>query len=203
MGPGRDPEAWTLAGHGLRLAAVADGPGARQTLAEILAAALLGQELPWALERTSLGCPVLRCSRRGAPDAHISFSRRPGLLWGAVCALPLGLDAAGAEEFGPDYPRERVFAAGELELARPLCSSEGVAMALLWTLQEAAAKALGTGFNRLEPCDILAKRLRPGGRGVDGAARTPAGLLPVRAERRDGYWLAAALWSGGPEDTDV
>lgn len=181
MGPGRDPEAWTLAGHGLWLAAAADGPGARQSLAEILSTALLGQELPWILEHTSLGCPMLRCPRRGAPEAHISFSRRPGLLWAAVCALPLGLDAAGAEEFGPDYPKERVFAAGELELARPLCSSAEEAMALLWTLKEAAAKALGTGFNRLEPCDIIAKELRPAGRGVEGAARTPAGLLPVRA----------------------
>jgi phosphopantetheinyl transferase len=203
MVPGRAPESWTLAGHGLRLDSLPDGPGARRMLAETLAAALLGQELPWSLERTVLGCPLLKSPARGAPDMHISFSRRPGLLWAAVCALPLGLDAAGDEEFGPDYPRERVFAAGELELARPLCASAEEAMALLWTLKEAAAKALGTGFNRLEPCDIIAKELRPAGRGVDGAARTPAGLLPVRADRRDGYWLAAALWPGGPEDTDV
>lgn len=203
MGPGRDPEAWTLAGQGLRLAAAADGPGARQALAETLTAALLGRELPWALERASLGRPVLRSLALGAPAAHISFSRRPGLLWGAVCGLPLGLDAAGAGEFGPDYPRQRVFASRELEPARPLCASAEEAMALLWAVKEAAAKALGTGFNRLEPCDIIAEGLRPDGRGLAGAARTPAGLLPVRAERRDGYWLAAALWPGGPEDADV
>lgn len=203
MNPGRAPESWTLAGHGLRLDCRPAGPGTRCVLAETLTSALLGQDLSWALEHTALGCPVLKPQGRGAPGVHISFTRRPGLLWAAVCTLPVGLDAAGAEEFGPAYPRERVFGAKEWELSRPLCATDEEAMALLWTLKEAAAKAMGTGFNRVEPCDITAAALRSEEDGLNGAARTPAGFLPVRAERRDGYWLAAALWPGGPEDVDV
>ncbi|WP_449241788.1 4'-phosphopantetheinyl transferase superfamily protein [Desulfovibrio sp.] len=203
MDSGNGPLRRNVAGTGMLLDRAPDGPDAALTLAARLAAALLGREHPWTLEHDSLGRPGLRCPESGAPAAHVSFSRLGGVLWCAVGPRPLGLDVAEAREFGPGYPLDRVFGVGERRLAERLGVAPAEAQALLWALKEAAAKALGTGFHLLEPCDMTTESLRPADGGFEAAVRVPAGIAPGRAERVDGYWLALALTPGGPEERNV
>lgn len=193
----------SVAGVEALLACAPDGPDVARALAARQASVLAGREFSWTLEHDSLGRPLLRCGDPAAPAARVSFSRLGGLLWCAVGPSPLGLDAAEAREFGPEYPVERVFGAGERRLAALAGLPPGEALALLWSLKEASAKALGTGFHRLEPCDVTTESLRPADGGFEAVVRVPAGTAPGRAERMNGYWLALALTPGGPEERNV
>lgn len=111
------------------------------------------------VEHDLLGRP--RCPS-GCEDWMLSFSRLPdfgcgAMTYGAFCRAEgvcgLGLDAAHAREFHPGYPVERVFHVRELALLDGLlCRAER--MALAWSAKEATVKALGVGFNLLEPADV-------------------------------------------------
>lgn len=92
----------------------------------------------------------------------LSFSRYSGWLWGAAAqTIGVGIDVSGSEDFLSPYPDARVFAVDELEAAAKFVASLPEARALLWGLKEAAAKALGTGFNKVEPSELTIRDLKP------------------------------------------
>ncbi|MBM4284463.1 MAG: 4'-phosphopantetheinyl transferase superfamily protein [Deltaproteobacteria bacterium] len=145
------------------------------------------------LERGPLGQPLLRLG--GKPGPAVSFSEAGGRLYGAVSLTGrVGVDATRPEEFTPPYPLARVFRSGEFNLALRLTENRPrQAAALLWALKEAALKALGVGFHRLAPREVVVGEPEPG----------PGGrLFPVQADRtvltwaapREGGWLAIGLW---------
>ena len=146
-----------------------NGEGARHRLVSILWEHLLTTDCPWCtchrsthrataplqVVRDPLGKPHLRVGEERGPA--ISFSEAGGAVWAAVCgdASEIGIDVAETREFRGAYPLHRVFSAPELQHAVTLTGGdvEG-ASALLWSIKEAAVKALGCGFHRVEPRDL-------------------------------------------------
>jgi hypothetical protein len=62
---------------------------------------------------------------------------------------------AGADEFGSEYPLHRVFHPEELHHAVRLTGGvPAEASALLWSVKEAAVKALGCAFHLVDPRQI-------------------------------------------------
>lgn len=192
----------SLDGFELRLACMQDGPRARADLMERLFA---GFPAPWPvpeLARGPLGQPVcLNPAGMGASARRfgVSFSRYGGVLWAAAAETPmLGVDAEGADSFADPYADSHAFAASELACALALCATRAEARALLWCLKEASAKALGTGFNTLDPCDLSVVELRPDERsnaiaGLACRVASPLGELSALAVLLDGIRLAVAV----------
>jgi 4'-phosphopantetheinyl transferase superfamily len=172
------------------------GPGAKERLVRRLLAGLPGQETdaarrPVVLETTALGQPRLRQGERPGPG--VSFSRADGRVWAALTSPgQVGIDVALPSEFEAGYAWARAFRDAELDWARPLAGGNpAVAAALLWTLKEAAVKALGVGFHLLDPLAVEVSNPRPwrGGFRVSvQAGRT----LPGWVRPEGGGWLAIA-----------
>jgi phosphopantetheinyl transferase len=100
----------------------------------------------------SLGRPQLLLGNCDGPT--ISFSEGGGKLWAALCedATEIGIDAAEAADFPTGYPFHRVFHAQELGHALKMTHGDWKkASALLWSIKEAAVKALGCGFHFVDP----------------------------------------------------
>jgi phosphopantetheinyl transferase len=106
----------------------------------------------------------------------------------------VGVDATRPEEFTPPYPLARVFQTAEFNLALRLTQNRPRhAAALLWALKEAALKAMGVGFHRLAPREVVVGEPECCQKGR---------LFPVHAgrtvltwaSRREGAWLALGLW---------
>lgn len=78
---------------------------------------------------------------------HYSYSHLADQTWAAVTEQPclIGIDAASDSEFANAYPLRKVFHAGEIATERP---------ARIWSAKEAVAKALGCGFDGINPLDI-------------------------------------------------
>ncbi|MFC1859505.1 4'-phosphopantetheinyl transferase superfamily protein [Thermodesulfobacteriota bacterium] len=90
-------------------------------------------------------------------DPCVSFSYGPRKLWAALCddGFDVGIDAAGAGEFCGSYPYERVFLEDELRMSFQAAGENLTeTAALLWSLKEAAVKALGCGFHLLDPSEV-------------------------------------------------
>jgi phosphopantetheinyl transferase (holo-ACP synthase) len=153
----------TIAGHRT------SGAGDKQRLASILWEHLAGMEgSPWTDCRFSnrsdlpiqvfhdpLGRPQLLLGDCEGPA--ISFSEGGGKIWAALCpdTSDIGIDAAGTDEFPKEYPFHRVFHAQELQHALRLASGDSEkAAALLWSIKEAAVKALGCAFHLVDPRQI-------------------------------------------------
>jgi hypothetical protein len=154
---------WQLSPHQCGPVVYAATPSGKDFLLEQLLAALPGQGppglkpgqgLPLQLTHGSLGQPILLLD--GASILSVSFSLGGGLLWGALAGTGrVGLDAAFAPDFPPDYPLQRVFSQEEFGWTCALLGGDASrAAALLWSLKEAAVKALGVGFNYLAPREI-------------------------------------------------
>jgi hypothetical protein len=97
-------------------------------------------------------------------------------------------------EFEASYPLARAFQPAEFDWARPLCGGDTPgAAALLWALKEAAVKALGVGFNFLDPLAVEAENPRPwqGGWLVTVQAGR---ILPAWVRPEAGGWLALARY---------
>jgi len=163
---------------------------------------------PIQIVHDSLGRPQLLLGECEGPA--ISFSEGGGKLWAALCedALDVGIDAAGTEEFSKEYPLHRVFHAQELDYSLRLAGGDWKkASALLWSIKEAAVKAMGCAFHRVDPRHIC----------VDpAAAETDGGFLftvrlsgkalmrfPMQADRlwihslfHETMWLSIALLNG-------
>jgi hypothetical protein len=178
------------------------GAGAKERLVQRLLASLPGQEAggagPWApgpvsLELTPLGQPRLFLG--GQPGPAVSFSQAAGRIYAALtCTGQVGVDAAMPAEFEAGYPMARAFRPAELDWARPLSGGNpSGAAALLWTLKEAAVKALGVGFHFLDPLAVEVLSPIPwqdGWRVLVHAGR----ILPAWARPEAGGWLAIARY---------
>jgi phosphopantetheinyl transferase len=111
--------------------------------------------LPVGLVHDTLGRPHLLLGEHRGPA--ISFSTTGEEVWAALCGdeSEIGIDVAGSAEFREGYPVHRVFHAQELHQALELAGGDlAKAAALLWSVKEAVAKALGCGFHLVAPRDI-------------------------------------------------
>ncbi|MGM0668388.1 MAG: 4'-phosphopantetheinyl transferase family protein [Gemmatimonadota bacterium] len=164
--------------------------------------------IPIQVVHDPLGKPHLLWGEWRGPA--ISFSEGGGAVWAALCGdvSDIGIDVAETDEFQGDYPVHRVFHAEELQQAVRLAGGDvEKASAMLWSIKEAAVKALGCGFHLVEPRDI---RVHPSVEG-DGECTFPVCLsrkalerLPVGAGRslwvrslpQGKVWLSIAFLNG-------
>jgi phosphopantetheinyl transferase (holo-ACP synthase) len=112
-------------------------------------------DLPIQVVHDPLGRPQLLLGECEGPA--ISFSEGGGKIWAALCGdtSDIGIDAAGTDEFPKEYPFHRVFHVQELQHALRLTSGDlEKASALLWSIKEAAVKALGCAFHLVDPRQI-------------------------------------------------
>ena len=110
---------------------------------------------PIQLVHDTLGRPHLLLGEHRGPA--ISFSTAGEEVWAALCGdeSDIGIDVAGSAEFQEGYPVHRVFHAQELHQAWELAGGDlAKAAALLWSIKEAVAKALGCAFHLVAPRDI-------------------------------------------------
>jgi phosphopantetheinyl transferase (holo-ACP synthase) len=156
-----------------------------------------------------LGRP--RLLGQGARSPVISFSEGGGRLW---CALfgdddyQIGIDVAGASEFPEKYPFHRVFQVEEMRQALRLTGGEEArAAALLWSVKEAAVKAVGCAFHFAGPGEITAYPLPVEAKGEGwrpfevrlSASALPSFSAPLRQTIRvhslpqEKLWLSVAL----------
>lgn len=111
--------------------------------------------LPIQLVHDGLGRPHLLLGEHRGPA--ISFSTAGEEAWAALCGdeSDIGIDVAGSAEFREGYPLHRVFHVQELHGALELAGGDVArAAALLWSVKEAVAKALGCAFHLVGPRDI-------------------------------------------------
>jgi phosphopantetheinyl transferase (holo-ACP synthase) len=111
--------------------------------------------LPIQLVHDTLGRPHLLSGEHRGPS--ISFSTAGDQVWAALCGdeSDIGIDVAGSAEFQEGYPVHRVFHVQELHQALELAGGDlAKAAALLWSIKEAVAKALGCAFHLVAPRDI-------------------------------------------------
>ena len=178
------------------------GAGAKERLVRRLLASLPGQDTGGAgqsalrrvsLELTALGQPRLFLS--GQPGPAVSFSQAAGRIYAAMtCTGQVGVDAAMPAEFEPGYPMARAFRPAELDWARPINGGDTAgAAALLWSLKEAAVKALGVGFHLLDPLAVEVESPRPWQGGWRVLVRAGE-ILPAWARPEAGGWLAIARY---------
>jgi phosphopantetheinyl transferase len=113
-----------------------------------------------------LGKPLFLLGER--PGPAISFSEGGGRLWAALSGdeSDIGVDVAGPDEFAGEYPFHRAFQALELQQTMMLVNGDAArASALLWSIKEAVAKALGCAFHLVDPREI---DVLPSGEGDSG-----------------------------------
>ena len=173
-----------------------------------------GAALPIQLVRGLLGRPHLLLGE--SPGPAVSFSEGGGKLWAALCGdgSDIGIDVAGTDEFQGEYPLHRVFQPAELEHALRLAGGDlAAAAALLWSIKEAAVKALGCGFHLVEPRQITVYPAAEGAARGDGGHTFAVGLsgkarerfplaasqsLWVRSFPQRQMWLSIAQWQPRP-----
>jgi phosphopantetheinyl transferase (holo-ACP synthase) len=110
---------------------------------------------PIRIVHDMLGRPHLLLGEH--PGPAISFSTMGEEDWAALCGdeSDIGIDVAGSAEFQEGYPVHQVFHAPELHQALELAGGDlAKAAALLWSIKEAVAKALGCAFHLVDPRDI-------------------------------------------------
>ncbi len=172
------------------------------------------EALPIRLVRGLLGRPHLLLGKY--PGPAVSFSESGGKVWAALCGdeSDIGIDVAGADEFQGEYPLHRVFLPAELEHAAKLAGGDlAAAAALLWSIKEAAVKALGCAFHLVEPRQITVYPAAGGEAGRDGGYTFAVGLsgkarerfplaasqtLRVRSFPQHQMWLSIARWQRRP-----
>ena len=161
--------------------------------------------VPIQVVHDPLGRPHLRWGEnRGS---SISCSEGGGKIWAALCGdeFDIGIDVAETDEFQGEYPVHRVFHGPELHHALRLAGGDlARASALLWSVKEAVAKALGCAFHFVSPwqINVYPAVSRDGGYtfpvGLSGKARVRFPLNPgrsiwVRSLPRAQMWLSIAL----------
>jgi hypothetical protein len=153
-----------------------------------------GAALPIQVVRGQLGRPQLLVGECRGPA--ISFSEGGGKVWAALAAdeSDLGIDVAGSDEFLGDYPFQRVFHPHELEHAMNLTvGNRAGAAALLWSVKEAVAKALGCAFHLVEPRHIDVSP-PAGGVAGEGDSYTFSVGLTGKAQERFPLVERRSLW---------
>jgi len=195
------PQALSGLGPGAPVLYASDpaGAGVKERLVQRLLAGLqtcgAGQPAPGtvSLETTALGQPRLFLG--GQPGPAVSFSQAAGGIYAALTPVgQVGVDAAMPAEFVAGYPMARVFRPVELDWARRLSGgAPDNAAALLWSLKEAAVKALGVGFHFLEPLAVEVLSPSPWQGGVRVWVKAGR-ILPAWARPEAGGWLALARY---------
>jgi len=151
------------------------------------------------------GEPLLLVGGRRGPS--ISFSHLAGKTWGALSAgkASIGIDAACADEFRPPYPLLRAFAIEEFAACLAITpASDEEAAALLWSVKEAAAKAIGCGFRFVDPLNLVASVPRDAdaettfevnlvGRPLKRLPWMAARTVSVQSLNIDGIWISVAM----------
>lgn len=178
-----------------------ESPTAKEYLARCLLEGLTGKiseksrpggQLTLQLDHCPLGQPLLLLD--GKPGPSISFSQAGGKTWSALAGSGrVGIDVALSAEFPRDYPLQQAFSPPEFACASILCQGDAsITAALLWSLKEAAVKALGVGFNYLNPREVETGPGQPWQGGVlfevDAGRRVKTWARPEA-----GGWLALAL----------
>lgn len=145
------------------------------------------------LVQTDLGRPILLLD--GEPGPYVSFSYDGrGRVFAVICLMsPVGLDAAHPDEFSGSYPFGRAFVDDELDQALALTGSRTDAAALVWAFKEAAVKAMGSGFHRVDPRHVLVDDLQCRAGRYRAFVRANRMMIPARACRLEDYYLALAL----------
>lgn len=186
---------WDCGGLRVLLAGALDATGLREDLARRLLRGLPGAPRAFRLDHDSLGRPRVLGPLGEESGWAVSFSRHAGWLWAAAAQTTgLGIDATGPEDFPDTYPDARTFAPKELDAALGFSASLSAARALLWSLKEAGAKALGTGFHRVEPRDLAVRGLAPWGQGAASCrVETGLGELDARTCVLFGFRVAVAV----------
>jgi phosphopantetheinyl transferase (holo-ACP synthase) len=166
--------------------------------------------VPIQVVHDPLGRPHLRWGENRGPA--ISCSQGGGKIWAALSgdASDIGIDVAADDEFQGEYPVHRVFHGLELHHALRLAGGDlARASALLWSVKEAVAKALGCAFHFVAPrqINVYPAVSRDGGYtfpvGLSGKARVRFPLDPgrsiwVRSLPRAKMWLSIALLNRRP-----
>jgi phosphopantetheinyl transferase (holo-ACP synthase) len=163
-------------------------------------------DIPIQVVHDPLGRPQLLLGKTQGPA--ISFSEGGGKIWAALCGdtSDIGIDTAATDEFPKEYPFQRVFHVQELQQALRLTSGDlEKASALLWSIKEAAVKALGCAFHLVDPRHIC---VYPAAAEKDGWYVSKVGLsgkalvrFPEMASRcpwvrslfQEKMWLSIAL----------
>jgi len=133
-------------------------------------------DLPIQVVHDPLGRPQLLGECDGPA---ISFSEGGGRIWAALCGdeYDIGIDVAVANEFQREYPFHRVFHPQELQHALRLAGGDlKKASAMLWSIKEAAVKALGCAFHLVDPRQITVYPSTEGAVWGNGGYTFPAGL---------------------------
>jgi phosphopantetheinyl transferase len=160
--------------------------------------------LPVRLVHDPLGRPHLLVGEHRGPG--ISFSTEGEEVWAALCGdeTDIGIDVAGSAEFQEGYPVHRVFHVRELHQAMELAGGDlAQAAALLWSVKEAVAKALGCAFHLVNPRDIhvdpseveegrTAFSVRLSGKALERFPMAERRPITVRSLPRAGAWLSIA-----------
>ena len=163
--------------------------------------------LPVRLVHDPLGRPHLLVGEHRGPG--ISFSTEGEEVWAALCGdeTDIGIDVAGSAEFQEGYPVHRVFHVRELHQAMELAGGDlAQAAALLWSVKEAVAKALGCAFHLVNPRDIhvdpseveegrTAFSVRLSGKALERFPMAERRPITVRSLPRAGAWLSIAALS--------
>lgn len=142
------------------------------------------EALPIRMVRGLLGRPQLLLGE--FPGPAVSFSESGGKVWAALCGdeSDIGIDVAGTDEFQGEYPLHRVFLPAELEHAAKVADGDlAAAAALLWSIKEAAVKALGCAFHLVEPRQITVTPAAEGAVEGDGGYTFAVGLAGKARER--------------------
>ena len=160
--------------------------------------------LPIQLVHDPLGRPHLLVGEHRGPA--ISFSTAGEEVWAALCGdeSDIGIDVAGSAEFQEGYPVHRVFHIQELHQALELAGGDlAKAAALLWSVKEAVAKALGCAFHLVNPRDIHvypseveeggpAFSVRLSGKALERFPMADCRPITVRSLPQAGTWLSIA-----------
>lgn len=156
------------------------------------------------LSHDALGRPFLFVGSKRGPS--VSFSYSHGVVWGALCeeGPRCGIDSARGDEFAPGYPFDRAFNEEEFAQAITTVSSDCCdAAAALWSAKEAVVKAIGCGFNLIDPLEVTIRftSVFPyefEGHGVvneQALSRVPlrGAVFPVRTFRYAQDWVSVAV----------
>jgi phosphopantetheinyl transferase len=159
-------------------------------------------DMPIHVVHDPLGRPRLLLGECEGPA--ISFSESAGKIWAALCpdAADIGIDAAQMDEFSQEYPFSRVFHAQELQDALSLtCGDLKKAAALLWSVKEAAVKALGCAFHLVDPLQLYVNSssvencftVSLSGKALARFGTIAGQGITVRSLFQENMWLSIAL----------
>jgi len=151
-----------------------------------------------------LGRPLLLVRNKIGPSVSFSYCR--GAAWSALCeeGPRCGIDAADREDFTPSYPFGRAFNEEEFAQATTAVFTDRCeAAAALWSAKESVVKAIGCGFNLIDPLDVTIRLTTVNPVEVECLAvldkralsrvRLGSTTFPVRTFRYGHHWVSVTV----------